>query len=118
MRLPQACIGIASNVRPTSGPKVLSASGLPKGAFEESLCQRYLLRVWDDGAVIFDRFTGDTHALNVDATFALLNEPVFEPSTNINGFLSRFKLSMPVARVESARGDLVRLGVLSDSVTA
>lgn len=112
------CGGLESNARHISWLRVLSASVLLEGAFEESLCHRYLLRVWDDGSVIFDRFTGDTHALNLDATFALLNEPVFEPSTNINGFLSRFKLSMPVARVESARGDLVRLGVLSDSVTA
>ena len=38
---------------------------------------RWLLREWDDGCVVFDRLTGDTHALDpLSAELLRLDEPL------------------------------------------
>lgn len=78
---------------------------------------RYLVRSWTDGCIVFDRKFGDTHAL--DPTVAAIFSAVESGNTCFSGLKEAIKLQGPNTalnelenRVRSALDHLKRLGLV------
>lgn len=72
-----------------------------------------LIQVYEDGAVIYCRDTGDTHQLNLEAStilLALRQEPL--SSDQLLESLARDHLPVDLSRLESLLRDLQHLGVI------